>query len=518
MAAHVLPEHRLEIAVPTRLDSAPSQALFELLYEPAFARDLRQVLPYLLDIDAAHAVMLARVGILAAGKAGAILGLNRRLAAAVRAGEPVLEPPAAHRGLYLVYERHFIDQLGAETGGAAHVARSRNDINASVTRMRLRQEMLAVLRQALAVCATATEQASRHAATLASGFSHLQPAQPSTLGHYLAAVTSELVRDAERLWDTLARANVSPLGAGAGFGTSFAIDRRLTSDLLGFDGAMTSSLDAVASRDYVLETLGGLAILGITLTRLATDLQLWSSHAYEFLSWPDELMSTSSMMPQKRNAFVLESIRGKGAALTGHLVAALAVCKGTPFANSVEVSAEATAPLWPALAETKTALRLLALLLGAVEVQPAKARGFVEGARTTMTALADHLVAEHGLAFRTAHQAVASLAAGLAKEGRADPAQVAERLSGILAEPGDGARAVRLDSAAVARALDPDACVAAAVHGGGPGAVAEQVRDLAARRAGLQARIDGLELRLAAAAARLEAAAAEVIAPSAERA
>lgn len=500
----------------TSLRSAPSRALFELLYEPAFARDRRHVLPYLLDIDAAHAVMLARVGVLPAAKAGAILGLNRQLAAAVRAGELVLEPPAGHRGLYLVYERTYIDQLGAETGGAAHVARSRNDINATVTRMRLRQELLAAVRQVSTVCATAIGLASRHAATLMSGFSHLQPAQPSTFGHYLAAVTAELLRDAERLWATLQRSNVSPLGAGAGFGTSFPIDRKLTADLLGFDGAVVSSLDAVASRDYVLEALGGLAILGITLTRCATDLQLWSSHAYAFLSWPDELMSTSSMMPQKRNAFVLENIRGKGAALTGHLVAALAVCKGAPFANSVEVSAETTAPVWPALAETQTALRLLALLLAAVQVEASNARAFLDGARTTMTALADHLVADHGLAFRTAHQAVARLVAGLDSGGRPDPVQVTERLSEILAEAGGRTFAVALDSAEVARVLDPESCAAAALHGGGPGAVAEQIADLAARQANLQARIDGLERRLAVAAAGLEAAAAEVIGSYAE--
>jgi argininosuccinate lyase len=457
------------------LTAAPHPLLLDLLYAPQFAKDREEVLPWLLRIDAAHLVMLAERGILPQETAAGLLQVNRELAARRRAGESIVEPPPVHRGLYMVYERCYVDRLGPEAGGAAHVARSRNDINATVARMRSRDGLIAVLEAGGELLATALGLARRHSATPMSGFTHFQPAQPTTFGHYLAGVASELLRSLDQLAGSV---NRSPLGAGAGLGTSFPIDQELTASLFGFDGAVPNSLDAVASRDYAVQVLAALSILGITLTRLSFDLQTWGSVAYGFLRWPDHLVSTSSMMPQKRNAFVLENIRGQAVKPAGKLVAALLRMKSTPFSNSVEVGSEATSPLWPALGSARTAVQLTGLVLREVEVDAARMRGFLEGAETTMTALADHLAARHGLPFRTAHEAVGRF---LQRAPSAEPpsaAAVREGLQQILDETAGGAMV--LDEAEIARALDPVACIEAASHGGGPApdAVRSQLANL----------------------------------------
>lgn len=485
-----------------RLAEAPHPLLFDILYDPQFARDRVEILPWLLRIDAAHVVMLAERGILPRETAAKLLRVNRELAR-----ETVLEPPPVHRGLYMVYERHYVDQLGPEAGGAAHVARSRNDINATLARMRLREELIVLLDTGSGLVGVMAGLAFEHVGTAMSGFTHFQPAQPTTFGHYLAGVASELLRSLDLLASAFGVVNRSPLGAGAGLGTSFSIDQELTASLLGFDGVVPNSLDAVASRDYVVQVLAALSMLGITLTRLSFDLQTWSSYAYGFLRWPDRLVSTSSMMPQKRNAFVLENIRGRAAGPTGALVATLLGMKNTPFSNSVEVGSEATSHLWPALASGRTAVELTELVLREVQVDSGRMRRFLEGGETTMTAVADHLVARHSLPFRTAHEAVGRLLQRVSH--REEPVSAATIREGLQEALRDlTGRDIFLDEFEIARALDPFASVEAARHGGGPApeSVRAQLADLEEARKGLAARVTGWRRRMEEAEASLEEA------------
>jgi argininosuccinate lyase len=489
-----------------RLARGPDPLLLDLLYDPGLHADRQHVLPHLLRIDAAHVLMLAHQGILARPAARRLLGVGADLARRSQAGEDLFAVDGAHRGLYWLYEREMVRRLGPAVGGAAHVARSRNDINATVARLRMRGELLDLLDGLDALLHTAIAVARRHAATLMSCFTHLQPAQPSSLGHYLAGVTAEILRTAEWLDAVYAVVNRSPMGAAAGAGTSFAIDREAVARWLGFDEVIANAADAVASRDYCVQVLGGLAMLGTTLSRLATDLQSWGSHAYGFLSWPDELVSTSSIMPQKRNAFVWENVRGQAAEAAGALAATLVGLKSTAFSNSVEVSAEATAFSWPACHGSRRALSLATLLLGRMEVRRERMRAFLDGAETTMTALADLLVARHGLPFRTAHDAVGTLLAGLPPGSAPLPAaQLRERLQPIAAAA--AGRPVELSAAEIAAALDPARCLRAARFGGGPAApaVAAQLAALDRRRRELKRRGALRRRRLAAASRRLDA-------------
>lgn len=439
--------------------------------------------------------MLARTGILAHTSAAGLLTVNRDLARRWLAGEPVLESPAKHRGLYLIYEQEYIRRLGAQEGGAAHVARSRNDINATIARMRLREGVLRVLGECVSLLQATLVLGYRQAGTLMSGFTHLQPSQPASLGHYLAGVGAELTRGMESLAAALASVDRCPMGAASGAGTSFPIDRELVARLLGFSEPVDNSLDAVASRDYAIAVLSALASLGLTLSRWSTDFQAWGSHAYQFLDWPDELVSTSSIMPQKRNAYVWENVRGQAVRPAGALVNTLMGMKNTSFSNSVEVSSEATSHLWPVLEALGVAVRLTRLMIENIVVRPEPMRRFLSGAQITMTALADHLVVSHGLAFRTAHEAVASLVAGvpdgedvMPAHAKAELEEIVHRLTGRRIELGDG----------LGEALDPQACLVAARYGGGPSpeAVAGQLQRLDARGRHLGAQIREWKQRL----------------------
>lgn len=492
-----------------RLARDPHPLLFRLLTEPQTEAGRRSVLPHLLSIDAAHVVMLAERGLLAVRTARALLRTNRSLERARLAGDDVLGHPARHRGLYLLYEGLYVQRLGAHVGGAAHLARSRNDINACVTRLRLRAELLGLLHELLALAAALMAAARTHDGTVMAAFTHLQPAQPSTLGHYLTGVLAELLRGISALNGAWAPLNRCPLGAAAGLGTSLPIAPGRVAELLGFDGPCLNSADAVASRDHAVDVLAAAARTGLTLTRLATDMQTWGSAAYGFLDWPDELVSTSSIMPQKRNAYVWENVRGDAMQSAGALAGCLIGLKNVPFANSIEAGSDALAALWPALAAATRACTLTRLMVTGLRVRAPRLAAFLVGAETTMTAVADLLVVRHGLSFRAAHEAVA---AWLARHpGGAASADARASLSRELRER--GGRPAQISAAALRQALDPVACVGRARHGGGPAprAVRAQLRALERVLAGLQARARQRAEHLEKAQAHLQAAVRQVL-------
>lgn len=489
-----------------RLARPPHPVLFELLYAPQLAADKVKVLPDLLRIDAAHVAMLGARGLLPRDDARRLLEVNRDLARRVAAGEDVLGSPPVHRGIYMLYEGELVERLGSRLGGAVHTARSRNDINATLSRMALRRTLLSLLAAAVRLLDVELTLALDHRRTLMSGFTHLQPAQPSSFGHYLAAGASELTRAVEALSRLYDEVNRCPMGAAAALGTSFPIDRDRVARLLAFDAPVALSLDAVTSRDYLVRVLSEAALVGSTLGRQALDLQTWGSHAYGFLDWPDELVSTSSIMPQKRNAYVLENVRGRAVAPLGALTATLAGFKNVPFTNSVEVSGEAAGHAAPALAALESAVELTTLLLDHVEVRPQAMRRFLDGAQTTMTAVADLLVREHGVPFRTAHDAVGRLVARYPDASPGEPP--AAELAAALAEEVEavGGERPEIPAAALERALDPVDCLEAAAYGGGPAprVVEQEVAELrrrldavtatqAARRERLDAVDDALE-------------------------
>lgn len=403
--------------------------------------------------DRAHLVMLVEQGHVSAETARTLLG---RMDALEADGFGPLRGRPAPRGLYLLYENHLVDALGPGTGGVLHLGRSRNDLKATVLKLRVRAPFRALLREGLRLQAVLIRRAERHAGTVMPLYTHFQAAIPSTYGHYLLGVAVALGRDLRGLLDAARDLDECSLGAGAAGGTSVPIDAGRTAELLGFARPVLHSLDAVASRDLVLRLLGAATSLGVTLSRLATDLQTWSTAEFGMLRFPDHLVGSSSMMPQKRNAFILEHIQGRCGAPLGAFVAAATAMHATPFTNSIAGGTEAPAHLWPALEQVTEAVILARLMAaGAEPVPDAMLRRAVEG-HTVATELANQRVLRTGMPFRTAHHEV-----GEAVRRSDESGQPLEQVAAEMWAADGWADA--------AGSLDPAGVAAASVYGGGPG-------------------------------------------------
>jgi argininosuccinate lyase len=402
-----------------------------LLFDDIEERAIREEIVYYAQIDRAHLVMLAERQILRRDHVQRLLAAIDDLVArdyAPRRGR------AAPRGAYLVYEHWLIETLGESIGGAAHIGRSRNDLTATVVRLRLRPVYRRLAGDLLHLIATLTRRAEQHAALTMPVYTHAQAALPITFGHYLAGVALALVRDLRGLEDAVRDLDCCPLGAGAAGGTTVPIDCERTARLLGFTDAVLHSVDAVASRDFVLRLLAAASVLGITLSRLAMDLQLWSTAEFGEVAFPDRLVGSSSMMPQKRNAFLLEHIKARSASPLGGLTASAMAMHGTPFSNSIAVGTEAVKHLWAALDDLDDAVILSRLVIAGAQPQPERMRRRTIDGCTSATELANQLVVEAGLSFRQAHHRVGEAVRLAIERGEEavgvmlpDPAEVASR-------------------------------------------------------------------------------------------
>ena len=377
---------------------------------PFLARDYR----HLMWINKAHALMLVRQDILSADVVRTLLGALVEMEGEGVEGftfDPALED------LYLNMEHALIQRVGEDVGGRLHTGRSRNDLYATMTRMAVRDALALLTEPLFELRSVLLQRAEEQVETVMPGYTHLQPAQPTTLGHYLASVALALERDADRLLEVYPRLNLSPLGACAFAGTGFPIDREMTAALLGFDGKVESTLDSVASRDYVPEILAALAGAGVTLSRLAQDLYLWCSDEWATVEVADEVAITSSIMPQKKNPVTLEHIKAGAAHLIGALVSSLAVQKNVNFMHCLDMSHEAVTPLWDALAQAHGMMHLARrTVLGLQIRRELMARRAAEDF-CTATELADFLVRENGLPFRVAHGIVANVVSDALQKG-----------------------------------------------------------------------------------------------------
>jgi argininosuccinate lyase len=394
-----------------RLKRAVHPLAAEILFGGGHGRsedDLRAELATIAAVDEAHVVMLVERGVMRADDGRALLGEVRRL----RSGGfvDVLERPAP-RGAYLAYESFLAERLGSDVAGALPTGRSRNDLNATVLRLRLRRPLERLARETLRLGVAALRRAERHRGAVMPAYTHYQAAVPITYGHYLAGAGFALLRGMSGLVRSAQAIDESPLGAGAVGGTSVPVDTARTAELLGFGGAAPNSVEAVASRDFVLRLLGELAVLGVLLGRLAQDLLLWTTEEFGLLRLPETLVGSSSMMPQKRNAFLLEHVQGKAAAPLGAFTAAAAATAGAPFTNAISVGTEGASHVWRACAECADALVLLRLVVRGATPVPDEMEARALAGFTTATALAERLALEGTLPFRTAHHAVGAAVA-----------------------------------------------------------------------------------------------------------
>jgi argininosuccinate lyase len=341
--------------------------------------------------------------------------------------------------VHMAIEEAVLALTGPEVGGNLHIAKSRNDQTATAIRIALRSQLLIVMGQIVGMQQELLKTAAKHTETIILEYTHLQAAQPVTFAHYLLFHVDALGRDLQRLISAYERVNLCPLGAGGLATTSFPINRKRTAELLGFNAVLENSLDAVGSRDFIVETQAALALLAINLSRFAEDLIVWSSAEFGTIELPDEFASTSSIMPQKKNPEVLEVIRARASYVLGDFLAAAGIIKSLPTTYNLDLQ-EVTPKLWASIDNLEASLRIFTVLVPCIKVNTAKveekaAKGFVAA-----TEVANMLVSNYGVAFRTSHKIVGALVKALIEENKT----LSEVTPDLLAKVAEDSAAVKL--------------------------------------------------------------------------
>ena len=361
----------------------------------------------------AHAAMLASQGIISKADATVIRKGLDQVQAEIEAGTFTFS--RALEDIHLNVESRLKDIIGP-AAGRLHTARSRNDQVALDFRLYVRDTVDHLDAQLKELQLALASKAEAHATIVMPGFTHLQVAQPVTFGHHMLAYVEMLARDRSRLADARKRMNENPLGAAALAGTSFPIDRHMTAKALGFDRPTRNSLDTVADRDFVLETLSACAICSMHLSRLAEEIVIWSTSQFRFVKLSDKFTTGSSIMPQKRNPDAAELVRAKPGRIIGALLSLLTVMKGLPLTYSKDMQ-EDKEPAFDAfdnmsLAIAATTGMVKDMVPNKDEMRKAAASGF-----STATDLADWLVRTLKMPFRDAHHVTGSLVALAEKTG-----------------------------------------------------------------------------------------------------
>jgi len=351
-------------------------------------------------VDRAHLIMLKEQGLISPEDSSKIIeALDSVEEKDLGEGEDVHE----------AIEALIISRVGV-LGGRMHTARSRNDEVATCIRLALRTQMLDLLDEILSLVETLVELAGKNTETIIPGYTHTQHAQPTTLAHHLLAHADAYARDLERLKGCYKRVNLCPLGAAAFASTGFSINRNRTSQLLGFDGLVENSMDAVSTRDFILEVLSDLSILMVNLSRLAEEIILWSTSEFSYLELDNHFASTSSIMPQKKNPDTAELARAKAGSVMGSLVSALSICKALPMSYNRDLQ-EVTPHLWRSMDWARSTVRILDGCVSTLKFDKARLLESSAAGFSTATELADSLVRITGMPFRVAHLIVGRIAA-----------------------------------------------------------------------------------------------------------
>ena len=438
-----------------------------------------------LAVDRAHLVMLVEQEIVSASDARQIV---KALDAIEQAGHEGLP---AGEDVHAAIETAVIDRVGP-LGGRLHTARSRNDEVATCIRHRLRADILSLLAAVLGLGEALGTLAESHRETTMPGLTHLQPAQPTTLAHYLCSYEASFGRDCERLLDAFERTNRSPLGAAAFAGTPFDIDRERTASLLGFDGLVENAMDAVSARDFLVETTAAVATTATHLSGLAADVILFANKGYVQLA--DDYASTSSIMPQKVNPDTMELVRGSAGDAGAGLQGVLTTLKGLPRAYNRDLQ-RVHGHAFDAIDAVQEATEVATGAVETADWRPDRLAEAAAAGGSTATGVAD-LLAMNGVPFRSAHRLVAAVAdEGLTYD------RLAEAATELLAEP----LSTYVDAEQVAAARDPTQSVASRDSRGGPApsAIDAQLERLGRRLAAHRSRQERHEQALADAGERL---------------
>ncbi len=367
------------------------------------------------DIDGsiAHATMLCTQGIISPDDLTKIVdGLNT-IKSEIENGILQIDPDS--EDIHTFVEGELTNRIGS-AGKRLHTARSRNDQVALDVRMYLRHECDSVYGLVTDLIDVICQKAEKYSSAVMPGYTHMQRAQPITFGHHLLAYAEMLLRDRERITDAKARMNYCPLGCCALAGTTYNIDRVMTSDLLGFTAPMLNSLDGVSDRDFCMELASALSILMVHLSRFSEEIILWCSWEFKFVELDDAFSTGSSIMPQKKNPDITELIRGKAGRVFGDLTTLLTMMKGLPLAYNKDMQEDKEA-IFDAFDTVKICLTTFIPMLETMTALPENMRKAAAGGFINATDCADYLVGK-GLPFRDAYKATGEIVALCIKKGK----------------------------------------------------------------------------------------------------
>ena len=458
-----------------------------------------------LNCTTAHDIMLHEQGIIPAKEIKLILTALDGIRQKWRAGEVTIS--AEYEDVHEYIETTVIKQIGIEAGGMIHTGRSRNDQVVTDIKLRLREDILAMGEATLNLVDALQKRAAEHADTPMILYTHGQHAQVGTMGAYLSAHADILLRDAQRLTELYARVNTNPLGAGPVGGTSININRKRTTELLGFDSIHENAIDATSARDWAVETCAVCAITMTDLSRLAADILEWSTVEFGYVELSDEYSSSSSIMPQKKNPSTIELLRGKSGQATGALMELLTMTKGLG-SGYVQDLQETKLTLWRTVYNTQICLEIMGGAVATMKIKPEKLAKPLQGNFAMAVELAETLANETPLSFREAYKIAADLVNTTISRGSTldklkpeDVAASAERLY---------KKKLKVTQTLIDKATDPLKSLQRRVSLGSPRPeeVRRMLKEHGAEAAEQRAELDGRRSRLEAALANLHATAA----------
>ncbi len=413
----------------------------------------------------AHATMLGNCGIISQEDAALICKTLQEILADLDSG--ALDFDMTAEDIHMFVESELTSRIG-DVGKRLHTARSRNDQVALDLRLYLRDEISELKALVYHLIEVICNKSEQHAGDIMPGYTHLQRAQPVTLGHYLLAYGQMFARDARRLDDVAKYMNVLPLGSCALAGTTYPIDRFMVADLLGFESVCANSMDGVSDRDYAIELLSALSIVMMHLSRFSEEIILWSSSEFGFVELDDAYSTGSSIMPQKKNPDIAELVRGKTGRVYGDLTTLLTVMKGIPLAYNKDMQEDKEA-VFDAVDTAKICLELFASMLETATFRTQTLREAVSKGFINATDCADYMV-KKGLPFRSAYKVVGTLVAYCIQNNKT--------LETLTLEEYKSADPIFEND--VYAAIDPDTCVAGRACYGGPApqSVIKQIEEL----------------------------------------
>ncbi|MBL8690658.1 MAG: argininosuccinate lyase [Rhodospirillaceae bacterium] len=484
----------------------PAPVYKETVLAPLFEGVKRHHWQHQMRINRASAVMLAEKGLLGRAEAVAILAALDDIVAKVDVAR--LDYTGEHEDFFFYVESELKRRLGVEVAGKLHTGRSRNDIDHTVFKLALKERLIGFVEALIGLVDTAIKVAGKNRDTLIVAYTHGQPAQPSTFGHYLGALVEMLLRDLERVMHAGRYPDKSSMGAAAITTSGFDLDRARMAELLGFAEVQENSYGCIAAVDYATSVYAALKLVFVHLGRFVQDLNAWTGFEIGHMYVPNAYVQISSIMPQKRNPVPVEHLRLMLSLAASRAEAVIAAVHNTPFTDMNDSEGEVQAAGYEAFDTGHRAIALLAGFLGAVRIDEARVRRHIDEACITVTELADSLVRAEGLSFRQAHEIAAKLARRMIDTGErfqtVPYAAFAEAFGEVAG------RAPGLAEAEFRRVTTPEHFVAVRTMPGGPAPSALEMAFVRYRHELGEARdwLDGYRGRMDEAARRLDAAAA----------